>query len=136
MRLIEYHLQGSEIEHLVEKVVQHPDYNPDTVDNDVALLRISTSEDDDLFGDSIFGMGYNKKKSGSRKKGKKSHSITSFSSACLPEQDEELPTNAHCTIVGWGKEKNSHVYGTDVLHEAEVCNNQSNAYSSNVSPLL
>ena len=100
--------------------MQHPDYNPDTVDNDVALLRISTSEDDDLFGDSIFGLGYNKKKGGQRKKGKKSHSIASFSSACLPEQDEELPTNAHCTIVGWGKEKNSHVYGTDVLHEAEV----------------
>jgi len=45
-----------------------------------------------------------------------------FSNACLPEQGEVLPEYdaAHCTIVGWGKEKNTHVYGTEVLHEAEV----------------
>ena len=100
-------------------MVQHPDYNPDTVDNDVALLKISINDADDLFGDSIFGFGI-KKRGAKRFRHKKS--ISAFSPACLPEQDEELPVNSHCTIVGWGKEKNSHVYGTEVLHEAEVNN--------------
>ena len=45
---------------------------------------------------------------------------TSFPSACLPEQHEDLPVGTHCMIIGWGKKKSSHVYGTEVLHEAEV----------------
>jgi hypothetical protein len=117
------------MEHLVEHYVIHPNYNPETVDNDVALLRISTSEDDDIFGDSIYGQAKSttrkKRGRGGHRRGhqnkKNNPSIMSFSPACLPEQDEELPAaDAHCTIIGWGKEKNSHVYGTDVLHEAEV----------------
>ena len=32
--------------------------------------------------------------------------------ACLPDQDESLPTEDHCTIIGWGKEKKSHFFGT------------------------
>ena len=42
--------------------------------------------------------------------------------ACLPEQGERLPTEDHCTIIGWGKEKKSHFFGTEVLHEARVSN--------------
>ena len=40
--------------------------------------------------------------------------------ACLPGQGEQLPTTDHCTIIGWGKEKKSHFFGTEVLHEARV----------------
>ncbi len=77
--------------------MQHPAYSADTVDFDVALLRIPT---DDL--------------------------VLQPSVACLPKQGQPLPVQtaaaAHkkCIIIGWGKEKNSNVYGTDVLHEAEV----------------
>lgn len=85
--------EGTEFEYAVKTAVLHPDYNPDTVDNDVALLKIP-----DAGGD-----------------------VPDFPSACLPEHGEDLPpTGSHCTIVGWGKEKNTHVFGTDVLHEAEV----------------
>lgn len=45
---------------------------------------------------------------------------TSFPSACLPDQKEDLPVGTHCMIIGWGKKKSAHVYGTEVLHEAEV----------------
>lgn len=40
--------------------------------------------------------------------------------ACLPEQGAPLPVGEACTIIGWGKERNTHIFGTDVLHEAEV----------------
>ena len=87
--------EGTEFEYAVKTAVLHPDYNPDTVDNDVALLKIP-----DAGGD-----------------------VPDFPSACLPDHGEELPpTGSHCTIVGWGKEKNTHVFGTDVLHEAQVQN--------------
>lgn len=91
----------------------HPDYHEENVDNDIALLQISSNEADDIFVD--FNMGYKKPDRRERRP-----SMSSFSPACLPAQDEELPVNAQCTIVGWGKEKKSHRYGTDVLHEAEV----------------
>ena len=90
--------EGSEYEYAVKTAVLHPDYNPDTVDNDVALLKIPATETADREG-----------------------GLPEFPSACLPDHGEELPpTGSHCTIVGWGKEKNTHVFGTDVLHEAEV----------------
>ena len=92
-------LQGTEREYFVEHSILHPDYNPDTVDNDVALLRIP-SEGGDGFSQS---------------------QGPDPSMACLPEAGERLPGGgSKCTIIGWGKEKNSHVYGTDVLHQAEV----------------
>ena len=123
------------MEYSVLSVIQHPDYNADTVDNDIALLRIPTGEEEhneyrsaNLFDGDFDGTRNGRKIShnrGSRgknvRRGKKS-SNSKFSSACLPEQGEVLPEYdaAHCMIVGWGKEKNSHVYGTEVLHEAEV----------------
>ncbi len=74
----------------------HPNYNPDTVDNDVALLRIPIDENEELLADDQ-------------------------NVACLPGPGQALPAEGtKCTIIGWGKEKNSHVYGTDVLHEAEI----------------
>ena len=92
--------EGTEFEYAVKTAVLHPDYNPDTVDNDVALLKIPETTDHRSSGQG---------------------SSWDFPSACLPEDGEDLPpTGSHCTIVGWGKEKNTHVFGTDVLHEAEV----------------
>ncbi len=115
-------------------VIQHPDYNADTVDNDIALIRIPVGNDEDSSGDhgSLFDsdmdvtrngrkiQNYSKGRGKSSRKNKKSGQ--QFSTACLPDQNEVLPEydSAHCTIVGWGKEKNTHAYGTEVLHEAEV----------------
>ena len=129
--------QGSEIEYSVISVVQHPDYNADTVDNDIALLRIPTGDEDasELRSTNVFESDFDGTRNGrkitnkgrgknGRKGANKKSSNSKFSAACLPDQDEILPEydEAHCTIVGWGKEKNSHVYGTEVLHEAEVIN--------------
>ncbi len=87
----------------MEHSVLHPDYDPDTVDNDVALLRIPYEEAEH-----------------------QDHGSLVENAACLPHPGQPLPANgAKCTIIGWGKEKNSHVYGTDVLHEAEVGSSQS-----------
>lgn len=86
--------EGSEREYVVKRSILHPDYNRDTVDNDVALLELPELVE--------LGSG--------------------AAVACLPEQDESLPTEDHCTIIGWGKEKKSHFFGTEVLHEARVSN--------------
>ena len=71
----------------------HPSYDADTVDNDVALLRLPMDVRPDRY------RGF----------------------ACLPRQEQELPP-AHrlCTIIGWGKKRSSDAFGTDVLHEATV----------------
>lgn len=76
----------------MEHSILHPNYNPDTVDSDVALLKIPM-EDSNLEHPNL---------------------------ACLPKSEQDVPVGKKCTIIGWGKEKSSHVYGTDVLHEAEV----------------
>jgi hypothetical protein len=80
----------------------HPKYDPNTVDNDVALLRIPLEQD-------MAGTG-----------SANSAEVAHPNVACLPGPNERLPEGKKCSIIGWGKEKNSHVYGTDVLHEAEV----------------
>ena len=40
--------------------------------------------------------------------------------ACLPEKGEELPDGTMCWTVGWGKERNIHLFGSHVLKEAQV----------------
>ena len=97
-------------------MIIHPDYNEEYVDNDVALLKFSTNDVDNLYEDSI--LTGDRRKSGKRKRPFKS-TIT-YSPACLPEQDEELPVDSHCMIMGWGKSKETDKFGNDVLHEAEV----------------
>ena len=84
--------EGTEIEYTVKRTILHPSYNRDTVDNDVALLELPE----------LVKLGKN------------------AAVACLPRQDEALPREDHCTIIGWGKEKKSHFFGTEVLHEARV----------------
>ena len=77
----------------VEEVFVHPEYDPETVDNDVALLRLPEAI----------------------KLGQQGIRL-----ACLPQPGQSLPITQKCTIIGWGKERSSHVFGTEVLHEAEV----------------
>ena len=40
--------------------------------------------------------------------------------ACLPGEDDVLPTGTMCYTVGWGKTKNTHIYGSTTLQEAQV----------------
>ena len=70
----------------------HPEYDADTVDNDVAMLRLPVT----LTASSSRGV------------------------ACLPAPNQPLPANQLCTIIGWGKSRVTDDFGTDVLHEARV----------------
>nr|CAH0103865.1 unnamed protein product [Daphnia galeata] len=96
VRIGEYDLvedDGTEMDFRVEEVFVHPEYDPETVDNDVALLRLPEAI----------------------KLGQQGIRL-----ACLPQPGQSLPITQKCTIIGWGKERSSHVFGTEVLHEAEV----------------
>ena len=89
--------EGTEREYFVEHTVLHPAYNPDTVDNDVALLKIAMDDEEEEDPSASIGV------------------------ACLPRPSQALPAaGSKCTIIGWGKEQSAHVFGTDVLHQAEV----------------
>ncbi|XP_012272842.1 chymotrypsinogen B isoform X2 [Orussus abietinus] len=84
--------EGTELELRVDAVMIHPDYDADTVDNDVALLRLPVT----LTPAATRGV------------------------ACLPAPRQSLPTNQLCTIIGWGKSRATDDFGTDVLHEAKI----------------
>lgn len=75
----------------VEYAVTHPQYDVDTVDNDVALLRLPARWPTEPPG-----------------------------VACLPRPRQPLPSRRLCTILGWGKRRSSDMFGTDVLQEAQV----------------
>ena len=117
------------------KTVIHPEYDEDFVDNDVALLKFSTDNKDDVFGESPLTSRTNKKK-----QNKKSKTVSSFTPACLPEQGEELPVNSKetkCMIMGWGKSKETDAFGNDILHQAEVRKQEQIQLRSNQTvPLL
>ncbi|KAF2364214.1 Serine proteases trypsin domain [Trinorchestia longiramus] len=94
-RLAEHDLavsEGTELEFRVSESISHPLYDSTTVDNDVALLRLPQPLDYTPY----------------------------LSPVCLPEQGAHLPVGEVCTIIGWGKERHTHLFGTDVLHQAEV----------------
>ena len=129
--------EGSELEYAVKETIIHDHYNPDTVDNDVALLKIPISDGQKDQGILLNDLELPKSSFLSAALGLKSNSresrtfsytdddskpkvFSSFPPACLPEQDEDLPVGSQCMIIGWGKKKSSNVFGTDVLHEAEV----------------
>lgn len=76
----------------MDSVTIHPEYDADTVDNDVAMLRLPVT----LTASPSRGV------------------------ACLPAPSQPLPANQLCTIIGWGKSRVTDDYGTDVLHEARV----------------
>lgn len=84
--------EGSEQQVRVSDIFVHPEYDAETVDNDIALLKL-----------------------------KQPLKINQFvSPICLPSEDTALATNSLATILGWGKKRNSAVFGTDVLHQAQV----------------
>lgn len=84
--------EGSEDEIRVSEVYIHPYYDPETVDNDVALLKLSSPA---RFGAYI-------------------------SAACLPRNGAPLPVDRKCVILGWGKERHTAAMGSEVLQEAQV----------------
>ncbi|XP_076067571.1 uncharacterized protein LOC143040399 isoform X2 [Oratosquilla oratoria] len=84
--------EGSEKEFRMEASHIHPEYDPTTVDNDVALLKLPEPVTKDNY----------------------------ISPVCLPDSYTPLPVGSMCTIIGWGKERNTHIFGTDILHEAQV----------------
>lgn len=84
--------EGSELELKVDSVKVHPEYDADTVDNDIAMLRLPFS----LAPSPTRGI------------------------ACLPAPNQPLPANKLCTIIGWGKSRVTDDFGTDVLHEAQI----------------
>ncbi|XP_053602824.1 vitamin K-dependent protein C isoform X2 [Plodia interpunctella] len=95
IRLGEYDLMTrgrGELEMRVTEAVIHPQYDPDTVVNDVALLRLPSAARPDL-----------------------GHGI-----ACLPDSAQALPPHSTCIILGWGKRRPTDLHGTRVLHEAQV----------------
>ncbi|KAI8428905.1 hypothetical protein MSG28_007538 [Choristoneura fumiferana] len=81
-----------EVEMKVTEAVIHPLYDPDTVINDVAMLRLPGAARTDL-----------------------GHGI-----ACLPEPQTILAPHTNCVILGWGKKRSTDVHGTRLLHEAQV----------------
>ncbi|RVE47080.1 hypothetical protein evm_008264 [Chilo suppressalis] len=81
-----------ELEMRVTEAVIHPRYDPDTVVNDVAMLRLPSPARPDL-----------------------GHGI-----ACLPRPHQILPPHTSCVILGWGKKRPTDVHGTRLLHEAQV----------------
>ena len=84
--------EGPEIDVRIEKDFIHSDFDIDTIDNDIALLRLKMPVRRSMY--------------------------TGF--ACLPKADWDLPKDTLCYAVGWGKMKETHLFGTDVLREAPV----------------
>lgn len=65
-------IEGSEQEEVVEAAYVYPDYDPETVENDLALLKLRKPF---ILNDHV-------------------------QPVCLPETDEELPLYARATILG------------------------------------
>lgn len=84
--------EGREIDLRLERDFPHHNFDFDTITNDIALLKL--------------------------KKREKIKNMVSY--ACLPEEEETIPDETLCMTVGWGKEKNTHQFGSTVLKEAEV----------------
>ncbi|KOB57935.1 Plasma kallikrein [Operophtera brumata] len=80
-----------EVRMRVTDAVVHLRYDPDTVVNDVAMLRLPFAARPDL-----------------------GHGV-----ACLPQPHQVLAPHTSCVILGWGKKRATDVHGTRVLHEAQ-----------------
>ena len=76
----------------------------------MALLKFSTNDADNSYE--------NRRRSSKRQR--KFKPTRTYPTACLPEQDEELPVGTQCMIMGWGKVKENKSFGNDFLLEAEV----------------
>lgn len=82
---------GSEHDVKVAEQVPHPRYDPDTVDNDLALLRLWR-----------WPAPY------------------PAVPACLPRPRQPLPAGTPCTILGWGKRRQGAIAGAQQLQQAQV----------------
>lgn len=100
----EYNLvekEGNEQERRVAKAYKHPQYNKDSVDNDIALLKLESPLE-----------------------------LTQrVWPACLPDQNEELKSDLMATILGWGaisyrpspnRDGKPHLERDDTLYQAKV----------------
>ena len=95
VRVAEYDLsepEGHERDLRVNKDFVHEDFDLDTIDSDIAVLRL-------------------------RNPVAPSHRV---SYACVPTAEEVLPNSTPCYAVGWGKTRDTDLFGTHVLREARV----------------
>lgn len=83
---------GTEQEVAVSEIFVHPEYDNYTVDNDIAVLKLERPLEMDDY----------------------------VSPVCLPSTDDQMATNRSGTILGWGKKRNTEMFGTQVLQEARV----------------
>ena len=83
-------------DHTASRHVVHPHFDIDTVDSDIALVRLRSPVRVGGRGPRPLGV------------------------ACLPRPATRLPPATLCYTVGWGKMNATHVYGSDVLQEAGV----------------
>ncbi len=95
VRVGEYDLseyEGTEMDVRIAKDVVHQDFDIETIDSDIALLKLKTPV----------------------------HNMTNLGYACVPDADDMLPTDTLCYAIGWGKMKDTHLFGADLLREARV----------------
>ncbi|XP_076368480.1 serine protease 1 [Tachypleus tridentatus] len=95
IRAGEYDLLITEVSEQEIKVSDsfvHPNYDIQTINNDIALLRLRQPLTMNVY----------------------------VQVACLPSVENELHVQTMATILGWGKQRKSAIFGTDVLHEAQV----------------
>nr|AWU67091.1 putative trypsin [Crangon crangon] len=95
VRLGEHDLQVKdriELEIRVKESFGYPEYDDDTFEHDIALLKLPRP------------VTYNKY----------------ILPACLPEIDTVPPMRSKCVVSGWGKEKETHIFGSDVLKHVRV----------------
>lgn len=84
--------EGTEIEAKVQEDFAHHKFDIDTIDSDLALIKLRTPVEPSK----------------------------TIAYACVPDTSVKLPANSLCYALGWGKKKDTHLFGTDVLREARV----------------
>ncbi|XP_068212390.1 uncharacterized protein [Palaemon carinicauda] len=87
-----YEKDRAEIEMRVERSFGHPDFDEETFEHDIALLKLPRP------------VTYNK----------------FILPACLPGPNTAPPVRSKCAVTGWGKERESHIFGSDVLKYVRV----------------
>lgn len=95
VRLAEHDIRAydhQEVEMRVESYFAHPDYDEEITDSDIALLKLPRHA---AFTRYILP-------------------------ACLPGRGTPPPAKSKCVVAGWGKERETHIFGSDVLNYARV----------------